>query len=163
MFFDSVATLDELKRLYKQLALRHHPDKGGDVETMQWINGEYEEAFNRLHEAAPEDERWRFDWKRESAFVEVINRVVHLESVQVEVCGQWVWVTGLTYPVRDQLKAAGLWFSRKKTAWYWHPPEQKRRGRGQWSLEKIRSVYGAEPVESELDAALPKTNPPGRA
>lgn len=37
--------LDELKKLYHELAMRHHPDRGGDTEVMKEINGEYDRLY----------------------------------------------------------------------------------------------------------------------
>jgi hypothetical protein len=42
------ASQDEIERLYKQLARRHHPDRGGDAEEMKAIN----EAYRVLGNAA---------------------------------------------------------------------------------------------------------------
>ena len=36
------ASLDEIRRAYRKLALVHHPDRGGDVEKMKEINYAYE-------------------------------------------------------------------------------------------------------------------------
>ena len=41
-------TLEELKTMYKKLALANHPDQGGSTEAMQAINAEYTELFNTL-------------------------------------------------------------------------------------------------------------------
>ena len=35
------ASQDEIERLYKRLAMQHHPDRGGDVEEMKAINEAY--------------------------------------------------------------------------------------------------------------------------
>lgn len=54
-FFDNVKTIEELKRQYKTLAFKHHPDRGGKVEDMQRINAEYDELYKRvknIHETA---------------------------------------------------------------------------------------------------------------
>jgi len=41
-YFINCKTLDEVKKLYKNLALQHHPDRpGGNTEVMQRINAEY--------------------------------------------------------------------------------------------------------------------------
>ena len=37
MYFYNVKTLDELKRQYRSLVMLHHPDRGGDTETMKQI------------------------------------------------------------------------------------------------------------------------------
>ena len=50
--------IDEIKRAYHKLAMKHHPDRGGDVSTMQSIN----EAYNILRE---EDNREYYDRIRE--------------------------------------------------------------------------------------------------
>ncbi len=42
------ASQDEIERLYKRLAMRHHPDRGGDAEEMKVIN----EAYRVLGNAA---------------------------------------------------------------------------------------------------------------
>ena len=47
-YFTNCQTLDELKKVYKHLAQKHHPDVGGDTATMQAINAEYEERFEAL-------------------------------------------------------------------------------------------------------------------
>jgi curved DNA-binding protein CbpA len=41
-YFTGCSSLDEVKRLYKELAMKYHPDRGGDKATMQAINLEYE-------------------------------------------------------------------------------------------------------------------------
>lgn len=47
MFFDAIHTLDDLKAAYRKLAMQHHPDMGGDTETMQCINAEYPKCMMR--------------------------------------------------------------------------------------------------------------------
>ena len=37
-FVPTPATLDELKAQYRKLAMMHHPDRGGDLDTMKAIN-----------------------------------------------------------------------------------------------------------------------------
>lgn len=41
-FFTNCQSLDEVKKRYKELALKYHPDRGGSTETMQQINAEYQ-------------------------------------------------------------------------------------------------------------------------
>ena len=40
-YFKEILTPEELKALYRRLALMYHPDKGGSVDKMQRINKEY--------------------------------------------------------------------------------------------------------------------------
>ena len=36
------ASADDIKKAYRTLANKHHPDKGGNLKTMQEINVEYD-------------------------------------------------------------------------------------------------------------------------
>ena len=47
-YFNNITSLDELKKEFRHLAMLHHPDRGGDTETMQAINAEYEMLFPAL-------------------------------------------------------------------------------------------------------------------
>ena len=51
-YFKNVTSVEEVKSLYKKLALANHPDMGGDSATMQEINNEFEEAFKfaKIHD-----------------------------------------------------------------------------------------------------------------
>jgi len=52
-YFNSIATIEELKAEYRRLALANHPDKGGDTETMKEINAEFDLAFSIAEKRAP--------------------------------------------------------------------------------------------------------------
>mmetsp|Transcript_17129 Transcript_17129/g.28686 ORF Transcript_17129/g.28686 Transcript_17129/m.28686 type:complete len:422 (-) Transcript_17129:525-1790(-) len=59
------ASEDEIKRAYRKLALKHHPDKGGDPETFKKISEAYsvlsDEQKRRLYDATGEAELTDFD------------------------------------------------------------------------------------------------------
>ena len=57
---DDNASQDEIERLYKTLARRHHPDRGGNTEKMKAINEAYRVLGNP-------DTRRRYDSGRESS------------------------------------------------------------------------------------------------
>lgn len=44
-YFVNCKNLEELKKEFRRLAMIHHPDRGGDVETMKEINNEYDMMF----------------------------------------------------------------------------------------------------------------------
>ena len=47
-YFKDINTLDELRKHYKELLKKFHPDNGGNVDDMQEINSEYDRLFKVL-------------------------------------------------------------------------------------------------------------------
>lgn len=143
-YFIDCQNIDDIKARYKQLAKEHHPDHGGDTETMQQINAAYAEACtkafrgqNMSQEDADEQARLSEEYRA------VIEQIAGLPNITIELVGDWIWVTGFTYPVRKTLKAAGLYFASKKQAWYYRAEEHATKG-GKKTLDEIREKYGSE-------------------
>ena len=44
-WFTNVHTVEELRKQYRQLMKKHHPDVGGNTEDAKQINAEYERLF----------------------------------------------------------------------------------------------------------------------
>lgn len=147
-FFAGCADLDSLKTRYRQLAREHHPDRGGDLRTMQEINAEYEAAFRLIrkgqgipHEQIDED----FEIERD--LMDKVRSISHLDGIAIEVCGRWIWVTGNTFPHKDALKAAAFSWASKKRCWFWRPDDAKcRRSRREITLDEIRQLHGSHRV-----------------
>lgn len=153
MFFDSCQNLNELKAEYKKLAMKHHPDMGGDVRTMQAINAEYDKTFAVLKElqnmeAEQPESRTKATTETPEEFRSVVDALFRIEGIEVELCGSWLWVSGDTYQNREALKACGCLWSRSKQRWYWrHAEDDCRWSRGKTSMQEIRHKYGSEWLE----------------
>lgn len=148
-FFNDCKTIEEVKAQYKKLAKEHHPDCGGDTATMQAVNTEYAFACakilkgeNRTTEEVNEEMRLSEEYRK------VIEQIINLAGITIEVVGNWIWVTGNTFPVRKELKAAGLFFASKKIAWYYRAEEYKTKG-GKKTLDEIREKYGSEKIRAQ--------------
>lgn len=148
-YFKDCKTIDEVKALYKKLALQHHPDRGGDTATMQAINTEYAYACAHIYKSeGMSDEQADEEMKMSEAYREAIEKIIYLPGIVVEVVGHWIWVTGNTKPVKDELKAAHFFFASKKCAWYFRTEAYKTKG-GKKSLDEIRAKYGSHVVSKE--------------
>ena len=55
-YFNSITSFDDLKARYRALAMQHHPDRGGDLATMQAINAEYDALHARWNTCRASDE-----------------------------------------------------------------------------------------------------------
>jgi len=143
-YFTECKTIDEVKALYKRLAKEYHPDLGGDTATMQAINTEYAFACAKLAKGAGLSDQEADDEIRFSELYRAaLEKIIHLPGIVIELVGSWIWVTGNTRPVKDQLKTAHFFFASKKCAWYFRAEEYKTR-RSNKSLEEIRRKYGSQ-------------------
>lgn len=149
IYFKDCKTIEEVKATYKKLAKQNHPDCGGDTETMQKINTEY--AYACAHILKGEDltaEEINEQINLSEEYRKVIEQIINLAGVLIEVVGNWIWVTGNTFPVKKQLKEAGLFFAPKKVAWYYRAEEYKTKG-GKKTLDEIREKYGSEKINKQ--------------
>lgn len=145
-YFSACITLEEVKKLYKQLALEHHPDRGGDTATMQEINKEYAFAcaFISKNEGKTDAEVDQ-ELKISEEYRQKIEQIIHLPGIIIEVVGNWIWVTGETRPVKDAIKEAGYFFASQKKAWYYRNEAFRSHGKG-GTLDQIRAKYGSHSV-----------------
>lgn len=158
-WFSNPQTLEELKGQYKQLAVKHHPDKGGNTSDMQEINNEYDILFAKLknvHATAEGKTYTKETNEKVNDFKEIINKLIKLKGVHIEICGSWIWVTGCTIDYRDELKQMNFRWSKSKVAWYFHRDEYKKTSKRTFTMDEIRSLYGSEIVKTtpQLELAI---------
>lgn len=151
---EHVETLEELKQVYKKLALKHHPDCGGDEEIMKALNNEYDELFEKLKNTHKNKEGEFYEKETEETpeeFRDIIFKLLALrmEKVEIEVIGCFLWVSGDTKPYKDELgkNGLGLKWSKNKTAWYLSPKGYRRFSKKSTSLDDIRGMYGSQQVK----------------
>lgn len=153
-FFQNCTTIDEVKSLYKKLAMQHHPDRGGDTATMQVINKEYAFACARLAKGAGlSEEEVNNEMNVSEAYRQAIEQIIHLPGITVELIGFWIWVTGDTKPVKDALRQARFIYAHKKQAWFFRTDEYKVSRGGKKSLDQIRSKYGSEVIHNDRQSS----------
>lgn len=146
-FFKDCTTLEEVKATYKKLALQYHPDRGGDTATMQAINAEYAFASAMMIKGANlSQEETEREMKFSEEYREVLEQIIHLPGIVIELVGLWIWVTGNTKPVRQQLSKAKLHYASKKQAWYYRSEYLKEFRGGKKSLDEIRGKYGSQVI-----------------
>lgn len=157
-YFVNVETLEELRRQYKNLLKKYHPDNaGGSVEITQAINAEYADLFNVLKDIHEKEEAGKdfqsdysknmFDFENDEALRDVLSRIINF-NMDIEIIGAWIWCFN-SYHYKNELKEMGFRYAPKKKAWYFHTDKFKKSSRKDLSIDDIRNYYGSTKIEND--------------
>ena len=146
-YFKNPETLEELKKQYRELAFKHHPDKGGSDETMKEINSNYDTLFQQLKNIHRNKDGEVYTSKQtvnetSEQFRDIINELMRMDDIVIVIIGCFIWVTGNTKKYKDTLKKLNLKWHSKKLAWYLKPEDYVQRSHKNYDLEEIRKMYG---------------------
>lgn len=145
-------TIDDLKRQYYKLAKLHHPDTGGTNEGFREMNDEYERLQKLiLSNGNFTTDEYQNETDISEIYRDIINTIITIPGINIEIVGTWIWISGNTYPVKDQIKEAGFKFHGKKTMWFWHPGEYHKFNNKEMDMDEIRSRYGSENVKGKAE------------
>lgn len=150
-YFAGVKTIEELRKRYRELLKKYHPDNdGGSVEITQEINAAYDRLFAILSkENKAGKDSTTYDYTAaDEAFKAVLDRIIHINA-DIEIVGEWIWIEKGSYENRELLKSVGFRFASRKKAWYWHYGEWHRRSKREITLDEIRMKYSSEKVNSK--------------
>ncbi|MCM1048699.1 MAG: J domain-containing protein [Clostridiales bacterium] len=161
-YFKDVHTLEELRRQYRDLLKKYHPDNPqGSTEATQEINAEYDRLFRVLkdrHESESADNKennaktdfnnMKYDFSEDQKLRDVLQQIIFFDGINIEVCGSWIWAFN-SYTYRKELKDIGFKYAPKKQAWYWHSEAFRKKGRKSLSMDDIRNYYGSTEIEAE--------------
>ena len=148
-WFAGITTVEETKSLYRSLAFRYHPDRGGDLPTMQEINAQYDAHLQALSGTTVigtdgQSHTYHYQAAREGAIMAVIDALLRLRMPDVDILliGVYVWVLGATRAHRLELRALGLLWHDKRQCWYWKPADLPRAFYSSRDLGALAAVYG---------------------
>lgn len=151
-YFKSCKTAEELKKAYREIVKKLHPDKGGKKEDFQDMQNQFEKAWARLkdiHQDKDGREYTKATDETAKEFMDIIETLINLTGVDVEICGSWIWVSGDTRQYREIFKKLKFRWSPKKSAWYYHREPYRKRSRRELSLDEIRGMYGSKKYKKE--------------
>lgn len=112
---DHLTTIEEAKRQYHKLCVKLHPDMGGSYEEFVAMGAEWEylQKHNyNIHETA--EGSTYTDWNQEtpdevtSKFADIIEQLIHMEGVEIEICGSFIWLGGNTYDHKARNQGYGV-------------------------------------------------------
>ncbi len=164
-YFKDINTLDELRKHYKELLKKFHPDNGGNVADMQEINSKYDKLFKVLkdrHESKSENASNNesdhnsnmYNWENDKALREVLEKIIHFDGIEINLVGAWIWLDGNTYPYKEDLKKIGFRWSKNRKKWYWNNGEYIGRGNRKISFSQIENKYGSTKFKTQNKVLL---------
>jgi hypothetical protein len=149
-FFKHTFKVDDVKKLYKQLAKQFHPDLGGNEETFKLLNNQYQVKLKSLDNsytksASGTTQTYKYE---ESTETDLMNKIRDILSqkylgVEVELIGTWLWITGDTKRYSASLKALGLKYNGKRKAWFFTTQARKGRCYSNKDFNSLRMKYGS--------------------
>jgi len=157
-YFENCATVNEVKWHYKRLCMKHHPDRGGNTETMQEINRQYQEALVRCDKQVDDDGyTYYYNDEIERVIMTVIDDLLKLKAddLKIDLIGRWVWVTGNTRPYKDELRRIGLRWNPKRQAWFWRIVGRWT-GQSKKDLKGLAEKYGCRTFDTGFKGGIIK-------
>ncbi|EPR69043.1 hypothetical protein [Cyclobacterium qasimii] len=154
-YFKNCTSLDEARKTYYRLAMKLHPDKGGDEEL-------FKELVNQFHAFKPSEFKYENefnDWNSK-AYSGIIEALIEIPDIVVEICGSWVWISGDTLKNKERIKGIQTndyykrGFSAQKKMWYFSPTGYSKRSSVEFDMEAIRNIYGSEAINSRTKKAI---------
>lgn len=164
-YFKHCTTIDEVKKHYRQLAKDNHPDKGGNLATMQAINTEYAFVCAKILKGeALTNEELNEQIELSEKYRQAIEAIIHVPDLIIEVVGNWIWVSGNTFAHRSKKKGgsgilydAGFIYANKKdnpSAWFFRSAEFKSRSFKRQSLEEIKTKFGSTTIAGKYSGKV---------
>ncbi len=160
-YFTHLHTVEEVKAEYRKLAKQHHPDKGGDVATMQAVNAQYHERLSQLNGATTvgddnKEHTYYYNRQSEQEVMDKLAEILKIKgSFEVYLIGKWLWVLGDTKPIKDSLKALGCKWHSERVCWYWRANESKHYGKhSEAGLSGLAAKYGVSAFASAGETSL---------
>ena len=77
---------------------------------------------------------------------EQLKQLKSENNIKILKVGRWLWVTGNTYPIKEQLKELGFFYSKNKKSWFFNGEESKK-GRGFYSFDELKDKFGVSEYE----------------
>ena len=78
-----------------------------------------------------------------------LTALVNDIAVTVEVVGDWIWLSGETKPIKEQLKLAGCRWSAQRSKWYWHEGGYRKRSKNVLHFEEMKEIFGHQTIKAQ--------------
>lgn len=153
-YFKEVKTIQELKKQYRDLIMRYHPDlnKQDTTSIMQEINAEYDRLFAKVKNQFVNSQGNVYEKENTediNDFKSIINRIITFKDCKIEIIGNWVWISGNTKHYREILKSLKFKWISNKHAWAYHKEKYLKKTNNVYTLEDLRNYFKTVDIETK--------------
>lgn len=159
-WFKNIETLKDLRKEYRRLVVKYHPDNGGMENILKDINSEYDILFKKMKYNYEQNDTYNnttakqkqsYDWQKDAQIRDIIMQLAKFgDNISVEIIGTWIWVSSC-YEYRKELKELGFHWARQKQMWYMHFDNYYKFSSHPASMSYIRAKYGSVEVKFKTD------------
>lgn len=158
-WFKEIQSLDGLRKLYRKLVVKHHPDNGGSEDAIKEINAEYDVLFKKIkndfehndtYSKASDKQKQQYDWQKDKQLREMVLKLSKFKGITVEIIGVWIWVSNC-YAYRKELKELGFHWASQKQMWYIHFDDFHKFNSKPAPMSYIRQRYGSVEVRFDTE------------
>lgn len=151
---DKIESNEDLKKQYRRLAFKLHPDRGGNIEQFKAMGNEYEalfKVFGAIFKTKNGETYTKETGESCNKFKNIIDSIIRY-NINIDIVGSWIWVYGgETYSIKEILKALGFNWAKSKKKWYYNGNSYTKKTRKYLSYEEIKSYYGAEKIKEKTE------------
>jgi len=95
-----------------------------------------------------------YNWDNDVVLREALQKIINFDGVNIEIVGQWIWISGNTFAYKKEFKEAGFKWAKNKCAWYFHTEIFRKKSRKKLSMDDIRNYYGSVTVYTDVQPQL---------
>ena len=157
---ENYETVKELKADYRRLVKQMHPDfRKADLfisekqinEEFNQLKNEYEYILKVLTTGQKLNEKIEEEKINISKnLMDLIKFIARFEDIEATLVGQWLWIDGDTYKIKEELKAKKFRWSNNRKKWYYREDEEtKKRYKSNKSFDELKTTHGAYKIKNK--------------
>lgn len=114
-------------------------------EMLQSLKTEYSVLMSVLSQPKPA-ESVKEEKASISDIIKCLQERINPEGLRLEIVGNWLWLSGKSFGVKEALKQLGFRYSPDKKSWYWRSEADRSSNEKPIPLDMIREKFGSQPV-----------------